>query len=41
MKYAIPYSLHFTAADEQRVLAAVHQFGPRDRCAIVLGFNTR
>ena len=36
----MPSRLPFAAADEQRVLAAVHHFRPRDRCAIVLGLNT-
>lgn len=36
----MPSRIPFAATDEQRVLAALHQFRPRDRCAIVLGLNT-
>ena len=36
----MPSRIPFAAADEQRVLAALQQFRPRDRCAIVLGLNT-
>ncbi len=35
----MPSRIPFAAADEQRVLAALQQFRPRDRCAIVLGWS--